>query len=119
MKKVNNLKVNFSKILKDHYSFKKDDIERFWENKEKEEKWENKRIMVSCASLGALSGSAIFAAVDGIAAGMDCSVAIAIAATVSALATGVSLIKKNPYSDNYIRAIEEEYKTEKEKSKKK
>lgn len=119
MKKVNNLKVNFSKILADHYDFKKEDIERFWENKEKEEKWENKRIMVSCASLGALSGSVIFAAFDGLTAGMDCSIAIAIATTISALSTGITVVKKNPYSDNYIRAIEEEYKTEKEKSKKK
>lgn len=116
MEKISNFKAHFSKILKDKYSLNREDIKEYWANKEQEENYDNKRHLITSASVGGVTSSLCFAIWD-VCNGADCVLPIIVATGVSALVGVVSLVKINPYEKEEYEEIDEDYVEEKEKFK--
>ena len=114
---VKRLKANVSKIAKEKYHLSERGIEGYWDNKVKEESYQNKKNAITYLGAGGMVGTAIFSCYDAIAAGFDCLVPILIAGGVSILTTSISLAKKNPYTKAKYEEIDEVYEEEKAKLK--
>jgi len=77
-------------------------------NKEKEIKYNNKKFTIASISAGALVGNTAFGIWDCVHAGMDCATAVVITGAVTALVTGFSLLKRNPYKEVKVEEVIEE-----------
>ncbi len=112
MSKINNFKADFSRILEEDYQLTREEIGDFWEDKKQERKYNNTKYLIASIGAGGLAGTAAFTCVDA-SNGLDCIVPIAIGFGISALVTGVSLVKGNPYKELYSDELNDEYKKEK------
>ena len=118
MNRISNFKVNFSKILSDKYHFTEEGINKYWENKEKEESFERKQFIGMMVGLGELVTSASL-----------CYfypfneeyyiIPVLILGGVGALTAKVSVVKKNPYTLKEYYRMDKNYKEQKEKYKNK
>lgn len=116
MNKINNFQVNFSKILSDKYHFTEKGINRYWENKEKEESFDKKKFIGMMVGLGELVTSVAL-----------CNfypfneepyiIPVLILGGVGVLTVKISVVKKNPYSLKEYHRVDKEYKEQKGKYK--
>lgn len=113
MKKVKNIKPFFNDVLKNKYHMTNEGISGYWENKEQEEKFENKRGIATAVGFGEMAGTLGFTVWDVCAGGKDCIIPITIFAGVAVLTTAVALFKDNPYSKKEYEEIDEDYETAK------
>ena len=119
MEKISNLKVYFTEnILKDKYHMTEKGIEGYWENKAKEEEYNNKRGIALAVGLGEAIGTAGFAHWDATVGGGDCTVPILVFAGIAALTGTIAAFRKNPYVKEEYEEIDEDYERAKRKVKK-
>lgn len=113
MSKVNNFKVHFSNILLNKYHFTKEGIDGYWIVKEKQEKFDNRKLIGTSVGLLELIMSSSLCVLEG-----DCIVPIIVLGSIGALTAKISVSIKNPYYlEEYIK-IDKVYKNEKIKYKK-
>lgn len=115
MKKINNFKVYFSNILCNKYHMSKEGIEGYWNNKEKQQSFENKKLMGTLIGLSELIGASTLSIVD---RSTKLLIPIAILGTVGVLTTKISVTRKNPYDLKEYIDIEKDYNIEKANYKK-
>lgn len=81
------------------------------ENKERQEKYDNRKYMITSIGIGSMVGNAAFGIWDYVNHSFDCSTPVIIIGTVAFVATGFALLKDNPYKNKEV--IKEEAKTKK------
>lgn len=116
MKNISNLKVNFSKILEEKYSMTQEGINGYWANKAKEEMFEIGKKIGASIGMAGMYGTSAFGLVDHFYYA-EHAVPFYIAAGVTTLITGVSLLLKNPYKLKKYKEIDKEYEEMKLKTK--
>jgi len=117
MAKNNNFKIYFSLILMNKYSMNKSSIDGYWVNKEKEERFENKKAIGAIVGVSELIGAASLSGVAQI-TNVNLSGLIILIGGIGALTTKISVTIKNPYHLKKYQTIDKEYHNEKVKYKK-
>lgn len=119
MEKISKFKVNFTEdILKNKYHMTQEGIDGYWENKAREEEYNNKRGIAIAVGLGEAVGTAGFSCWDITVGGGDCTVPILIFSGIAVLTTSIAVFKKNPYVKEEYKEIDEDYERAKRKVKK-
>lgn len=117
MKNIDNFKPYFSNILLKKYCFTKMDINEYWENKNKEESFDNKKLIGACIGVSELILSSTLCVIEKI-NNLDCIIPIIIIGGIGILTTKISLSRDNPYQLSKYKEIDKEYQIEKIKYKK-
>ena len=117
MKNIDNFKIYFSNILSDDYYFTKKGINDYWENKVKEENFDNKKLIGTIVGLSELVSASSLAIVSQ-ATNINLAVPIILIGGVGGLTTKIAITRENPYSLMKYREIDKVYKSEKIKYKK-
>ena len=112
------IRQNFSRLMQAKYQLKKEVVDGYLANKDKEEKYQNKKNII--ASIGAveLLGTTAFGVYDFLYS-TDSNNAILIGAlsAVAVMTTTVALVKSNPYTKKEYKLFDSEYKVLKRKLK--
>lgn len=117
MKKINNFKVYFSQILKDKYYLNKEELIEFWQNKTKQEDFNNKKLIGTTVGISEL----IIASSLGIIQQLNNTnlvIPVIVLGSIGALTTKISVTRENPYYLTKYMKIENDYQLEKIKYKK-
>ncbi|MBQ7136632.1 MAG: hypothetical protein IJO43_01490 [Bacilli bacterium] len=117
MKDANNFKIYFTEILKNKYSMNKESIEGYWSNKEKEEKFDNKKLIGTIVGVGELVGAATLSGVIHL-TDVNLSALVILFGGAGVLTTKIYASINNPYRLKEYRAIDQDYNNEKTKYKK-
>ena len=112
MSKINNFKVYFSEILKDKYSMSKESIDKYWDNKENQIKFDNKKLVGSIVGVSELISTSVICIFD---KGNNPKIVIPIVILggIGLLTCKISTSIKNPYYLKEYKQIDEEYEQEK------
>jgi len=117
LKNINNFKIYFSNILNDKYKFTPAGIKDYWENKNKEEKFDKRKLIGTIVGLGELVTAASLSIVSR-STNVNLAVPIILIGGVGALTTKIAVTRENPYSLINYREIDKVYEVEKTKYKK-
>lgn len=117
MSKINNFKMYFTEVLKDKYLMNKDSIDNYWDYKEKQIKFDNRKLMWSIIGVGELISMSVICIVDN---GNNSKVLIPVILLggIGTLTCKISTKVKNPYYYNKYRLIDDDYNKERVKYKK-
>lgn len=118
MKKMDNFKIYFSGVLKDKFHLNKDQIKKYFEIKEKQESFDNKKLIGSMVGLGELIGASLIGIVDS-GNNSNFAIPIIILSGVGVLTTKISVTRRNPYYLKEYKEIDYLYSCEKSQYKKK
>lgn len=110
MAKQSNLKIDFTeRVLKNRYHMTREGIKGYWENKSKEETYNNKKNIAIAVGLGEAIGTAGFAYWDITVGGGDCTVPVLIFSGIAVLTGTIAAFKQNPYTKEEYEEIDEDY----------
>lgn len=112
MSKINNFKVYFSEILKDKYSMSKESIDKYWDNKEKQIKFDNKKLVGSIVGVSELISTSVICIFDK-GDSPKIVIPIVILGGIGVLTCKISTNLKNPYYLKEYKKIDEEYEQKK------
>lgn len=113
MKKIDNFKVYFSNILEYKYHLNKKQIDLYWENKDKEINFQNKKLIGSIVGLVELIGAGTCGYISN-EKDINLAIPIILLGSTGFLTAKISSIIKNPYT-NKNKVLEKDYYIEKEK----
>jgi len=118
MKNIDNFKLYFTNILENKYSMNKEKIEGYWINKEKEENFDNKKLIWTVVGVGELVGATALSISIQI-TNINLSALVILFGGVGILTTKISTSTKNPYRLKKYETIDRDYECEKIKYKSK
>lgn len=118
MKKIDNFNLYFTFILKDKFKLNKEQIDKYFEIKRKQERFDNKKLIGSIIGLSELVGASLIGVINE-GNNPNAAIAIIILGSVGALTAKMSSQSKNPYYLKEYTEIDRIYSYEKTKYKKK
>lgn len=114
MIKIDNFKIHFSNILSDKYKLNKEEINEYWKNKEKQEKFEKRRKKGILLGFGKLITAILFLNFNEVKES-NFVIPVFVLAGIGALTIKFSVVRKNPYNLKEYRELDSEYEMEKTK----
>lgn len=117
MKEIDNFRICFSKILEERFNLNKEQINKYFILKDKQEKFDNKKLIGCIVGLGELVSASIigFNVQEN---NPDLVIPIVIFGGIGVLTAKISATRKNPYYFKEYREIDYLYNYEKSKYKK-
>ena len=106
MKKTDGFRVYFSNFLENNYSLNKEQINGYLEIKEKQERFDNRKLIGSLVGVGELISAAIMSIIDG---NNNLSIPIVILGSVGFLTAKISVTRNNPYYLKEYKEIDKIY----------
>jgi len=118
MKKIKNFNIYFSEVLTDKFKLNKEQIDKYFEIKRKQENFDTKKLIGSMIGLGELLGASLIGFIDG-GNNPNLVISMVILGSIGTLTAKISSQIDNPYYLKEYMEIDNLYNCEKLQYKKK